>query len=160
MIQTEELVTDTPTNTPVRRFFEIYVRETASDDMAAVVSHYTDPFLSAGPSGTQSVRVAEFAAALPKKKALFAGFESRPAQLVALKETALDSRYVLARTTWRMSFLREGGAEQLDVDSTFLIDTGLAETDPAKFKIVLYLTHQDLMQVVRDRGILDGPGRS
>jgi hypothetical protein len=34
-------------------------------------------------------------------------------------------------------------------DSTFLIDTGKEE-----FKIVMYMAHQDIMQVLRDRGIL------
>jgi len=143
------------TDTPVSRFLNLYARETARDDIPAVVSHFTDPFLSAGPSGTQSVRVADFAAALPKKKALFDRLRSQPTQLIAVSETSLDSRYVFARTTWRMSFLRDDGlAQTLNVDSTFLIDTGLPETDPADFKILLYLAHQDLMQIVRERGIL------
>jgi hypothetical protein len=141
--------------TPVSRFFEMYARESAGDNMQAVVSHFTDPFLSAGPSGSQSVRVADFAAALPKRKALFSRLESQCSQLIALHETPLDSRYVLARTTWRMFFLPGNtNAQHLDVDSTFLIDTGLPETDPAEFKILLYLTHQDLVQILRDREIL------
>jgi hypothetical protein len=141
------------TKTPVSQFFDLYASETARDDMAAVVSHFADPFLSAGPSGTQSVRVADFAAALPKKKALFSRIESQPSQLIRLHETPLDTRYVLVRTTWRMVFRTET-PQQIDVDSTFLIDTGLPQTDPADFKILLYLTHQDLMQITRDRGIL------
>jgi len=144
------------TETPVSRFFDIYARETARNDMPAIVSHFADPFLSAGPSGTQSVRVADFASALPKKKALFSRIESQPSQLIALHETPLDSRYVLARTTWRMFFLADNAAaQQIDVDSTFLIDTGGPETDPADFKILLYLAHQDLMRIVRERGILN-----
>ncbi len=139
-------------NTPVSLFFDLYAAETTRNDIPAIVSHFIDPFLAAGPSGTQSVRVADFAAALPKKKALFHHLESQPTQLIALNETPLDSRYVLARTTWRMFF----GAQQLDVDSTFLIDTGEPRSDPADFKILLYLTHQDLMKIARDRGILQG----
>ena len=147
------------TQSPVSRFFERYASETAQNDMPAVVSHFTDPFLSAGPSGVQAVRVADFSAALPKKKALFQRLGSQPAQMVALHETPLDSRYVLARTTWRMSFLSDTApAQQFDVDSTFLVDTGQPQSDPADFKIVLYLTHQDLMQIVRDRGIIKSQG--
>ena len=143
------------TETPISRFFDLYASESAHHDIPAIVSHFTDPFLSASPSGTQPVRVADFAAALPKKKVLFDRLRSQPTQLIGLHETPLDSRYVLVRTTWRMSFLRDNGpAQQLDVDSTFLIDTGQPQTDPADFKILLYLTHQDLMQIVRDRGIL------
>ena len=143
------------TETPVGRFFHLYATETANDNIPAIVAHFSDPFLAAGPSGAQSVRVADFAAALPKKKALFSRLESQPSQLIALHETPLDSRYVLVSTTWRMTFLGDRpSAQQLDVDSTFLVDTVEPQTDPADFKILLYLTHQDLMQIARDRGLL------
>jgi hypothetical protein len=35
------------------------------------------------------------------------------------------------------------------VDSTFLVDTGGEE-----FKIAMYMAHQDIMKVMRERGIL------
>ena len=146
----------TQTKTPVREFFDIYARETAEGNMEAIVSHFTDPFLSAGPSGTQSVHVADFAAAVPKRKALFDRLGSQPAQLVGFREAPLDSRYVLVRTSWQMSFVHENiPSKKVDVESTYLIDTGLPQTDPADFKILLYLTHQDVMQILRDRGILE-----
>ena len=40
------------------------------------------------------------------------------------------------------------GPEQVLVDSTFIVDTAAAE-----FRIVLYLASQDIMQVLKDRGI-------
>jgi len=145
----------TQAKTPVRQFFDLYASETAQGDMHAIVSHFADPFLSAGPSGAQSVRVDDFADAVPKRKALFDRLGSQPAQLVGFREAPLDSRYVLVRTSWRMSFVRENTPEQeLDVESTFLIDTGPPQTDPTDFKILLYLTHQDLMQILRDLKIL------
>ncbi|MGA8089375.1 MAG: hypothetical protein WCA10_19030, partial [Terracidiphilus sp.] len=77
----------------------------------------------------------------------------KPAVLVNLQETQLDSRYVLARTSWRFDFARSSPeeAEHVLADSTFLVDTGEEE-----FKIVMYMAHQDIMQVLRDRGILQG----
>jgi hypothetical protein len=144
------------TDTPVARFLTLYARNSNQDDMTPVASHFADPFLSAGPTGTQSVRVADFAAALPKKKALFDRLRSQPTELVSIIETPLDSRYVLAQTAWRFSFLNDSGpAHQIDTKSTFLIDTGLSGTSEADFKIVLYLSHHDLMQILRDRGILN-----
>ena len=143
------------TDTPVARFLALYARNSHQDDMTAVASHFADPFLSAGPTGTQAVRVADFAAALPEKKALFDRLRSQPTELISVNETALDSRYVLAHTTWRFSFpAHNAPAHQVDTNSTFLIDTGLPGTSEADFKIVLYLSHQDLMQILRDRGIL------
>ncbi len=145
----------TETETPVARFLSLYARHTRDYDIHAIAAHFADPFLSANPSGTQSVRVADFAAAIPKRKALFSGLGCQSTEFVGSQETALDARYVLARTTWRMSFVRKGcPVVQIDADSTLLIDTGLPGTDPADFKILLYLSHQDHMQILRERGIL------
>jgi hypothetical protein len=143
------------TDTPIGRFFDLYAHQTAEGDIPAIVSHFADTFLFAGPSGTQPVRASDFAAALPRRKLLFDKLGSQPTLLTAVHETPLDSRYVLVRTTWRFSFLRDGiPAQHLDADSTFLIDTGLPGTSEPDFKILLYLTHQDIMQLLHDRGIL------
>ena len=143
------------TETPVARFLAVYARETAEDNLQAVVSHFAESFLFAGPSGSQPVRAADFAAALPRRKALFDQLGSQPAELTAIHETPLDSRYVLARTTWRFSFRNHNTpAQEFDTDSTFLIDTGLPGTPKPDFKILLYLPHHDIMQMLRDRGIL------
>jgi hypothetical protein len=143
------------TETSISRFFALYARETAEDNLPAVISHFAEAFLFAGPSGAQTVRASDFAAALPKRKALFDQLGSQPTELIAVQETPLDSRYVFARTTWRFSFLRDNQPDHpLDTDSTFLIDTGLPGTSESDFKILLYLPHQDIMQLLRDRGIL------
>lgn len=142
-------------DTPLSRFFALYARQSAGNELPAIVSHFTDPFLFAGPSGATAVRTADFAAALPRRKALLDKLGSRPTELVSLEETPLDSRYVLARTTWRFSFLRDDTpAQSFDVDSIFLVDTGLPGSSEIDFKILLYLNRQDIMQILRDRGIL------
>ena len=137
--------------TAVARFFQLYAQKTCEDNIPALVSQFTDPFISADPHGTRCVRVDDFAAALPKRKLLFDRLGCKPAVLVSLHETQLDARYVLAKTTWRFDFAREnsGKLEQVLADSTFLVDTGEEE-----FKIVMYMAHQDIMQLLRDRGIL------
>ena len=137
--------------TDVARFFELYAKKTREDNDPALVSQFTDPFVSADPHGTRCVRIEDFAAALPKRKLLFDRLGCKPAVLLSLHETQLDKRYVLAKTTWRFDFAREnsGELEQVLADSTFLLDTGEEE-----FKIVMYMAHQDIMQVLRDRGIL------
>jgi hypothetical protein len=135
--------------TAVGRFFALYARDNNDGDITKTVSHFADPFLSAGPQGTQCVRVAEFAAALPRRKQLFDKLQCQPTELVDLHETALDDRYVLAWTQWRMMFAHESGPVELLVDSSFLVDTGGQEP-----KIAMYMAHQDIMQVMRERGIL------
>ena len=137
--------------TAVGRFFALYSQHNNEGDVAAIASHFADPFLSANPQGTQCVRVADFAAALPRRKELFDKLQCQPTELVEVKETALDARYVLAWTRWRMMFARESGPMELLVDSSFLVDMGGDEP-----KIALYMAHQDIMQVMRQRGILKG----
>ena len=143
------------TETPVSRFPALYARETAEDNLQAVVSHFAETFLYAGHSGAQPLRASDFAAAIPKRKALFDQLGSQPNQLTAIHETPLDSRYILARTTWRFSFTSVNTpSQQFDTESTLLIDTGLPGTPESDFQILLYLPHHDIMQILRDRGIL------
>jgi hypothetical protein len=145
------------TETPVSRFLALYASESADDNLPAVVSHFADTFLFAGPSGAHPVRASDFAAALPKRKALFDKLGSQPTELTAVDEVPLDSRYVLARTTWRFSFTPDNAPEhQFDTESTFLIDTGLPGTPESEFKFLLYLPHHDIMQILRDRNLLQG----
>ena len=139
------------TETAIGRFFQLFAQQSSRPDTHAQASLFADSFLSASPHGPHCVRASDFAAVLPKRKQRFERLGCQPATLVSLQETPLDTRYVLAKTSWRLEFDRgEAETKEILVDSTFLIDTGEKE-----FKIVLYLTHQDIMQVLRDRKILE-----
>ena len=105
-------------------------------------------FLAAGPQGAQCVRAEDFALVLPKRKQLFDKLGCTSTALVSLHETALDDRYALAKTKWRMIFHQPSGNQEVLVDSTYLLN--IERPDP---KILLYLAHQDIMQLLKDRGI-------
>ena len=139
--------------TAIGRFFQLFVQKSGEENTPAQVSLFADPFISADPHGARCVRLADFAAALPKRRMLFDRLGCKPAVLVNLNETRLDARYVLAKTKWRFEFARTNPeeAEHVLADSTYLVDTGNEE-----FKIVMYMAHQDIMQVLRDRGIVQG----
>jgi hypothetical protein len=139
--------------TAIGRFFQTFAQKSSEESIPSQVSLFADPFLSADPHGTRCVRLEDFAAELPRRKMLFDRLGCRPAVLVNLEETHLDARYVLARTTWRFDFARANPeeAEHVLADSTYLVDTGTEG-----FKIVMYMAHQDIMQVLRDQGILKG----
>lgn len=141
------------TDTRIARFFSLYARQTAENDLPAVVSHFADPFLFAGRSGTQVVRVSDFALALPKRRALFDRLGARPTELISVDDTPLDSQYVLARTKWRFSFVCDNAPDRrFDIDSSFLIDTGQPGSDEAEFKILVYLSHQDVVELLSELG--------
>ena len=137
------------TTSPIACFFDSFARQSSSDDIKAQVAQFADTFLAAGPQGAKCVRAADFAHALPKRKQLFDSLGCQSTTLVSLEETPLDARYVLARTRWQMTFSSQNAdSEQVMADSTFIVD--IANND---FKIVLYLANQDILQVLKDRGI-------
>jgi hypothetical protein len=138
--------------TALEQFFRSFESSASSNDVSAQVAHFADAFMAASPQGTQVVHANDFAAALPGRKRLFDRLGCRSTALVALEEKTLDARYVMASTRWRMTFARnEGKAEDVLVDSIYIVDTG-----GEAFKIVFYLASQDLMQILRQRGILLG----
>lgn len=137
------------TTDTLERFFRSFESSASSNDVSAQVAHFADVFMAASPQGTQAVHASDFAVALPRKKQLFDQLGCRSTALVSLEERPLNSRYVMAGTRWRMTFARnEGKAEDVQVDSVYIVDTG-----GEAFKIVFYLACQDLMQILKQRGI-------
>lgn len=138
-------------------FFETYERNSNGEDAVAVVSQFADPFLSAGPDGAVLVSGAHFALALQRRKRWFEDAGCKASSLVGKAEKPLDARYTLVTTRWRIECAPYGArAFDLEVDSTFLVDTGGEEP-----KILLYLAHQDLGKELNNRramGQCDGPG--
>jgi len=139
-----------PPSEAIDRFFRTFESNTSSHDITAQVSQFADVFMAASPQGAQVVRAGDFALALPKKKQLFDKLGCQSTTLVSVREKRLDARYVMAATQWKMTFARpDAAARDVVVESVFIVDTG---GDDAK--IVFYLANQDIMQVLKDRGIL------
>jgi hypothetical protein len=131
-------------------FFRHLNQPAQSSDYSTLAAQFADPFLFAGPQGVKCFSTADFARALPQRKQLFDSLGCTSNELISLEETALNERYSLARTRWRFTFDRSPDAPQtLDVDSTFLVDTGGDAP-----RILLYLTHQDIFADLRERGFL------
>jgi hypothetical protein len=137
------------TTDTLERFFRAFESNASSNDIPTQVAQFADVFMAASPQGTQVVRLSDFAVALPRRKQLFDRLGCRSTALVSLEERPLDARYVMASTRWRMTFARnEETAEDVLVDSIYIVDTG-----GEAFKIVFYLANQDLMQILKQRGI-------
>jgi hypothetical protein len=137
------------TTSPIAQFFSAFARKSDSNNIQAQVAQFADTFLAAGPQGAKGVSSADFALAVSKRKQLFESLGCQSTTLVSLDEIPLDARYVLARTRWQMTFSRPNAdPECVTADSTFIVDTAMDE-----FKIVLYLANQDIMQVLKERGI-------
>jgi hypothetical protein len=137
------------TESALKNFFHLYEQNSHSGEIAAIVSQFADVFFAASPQGAQAVRISDLASAVQKRKQLFDSLGCQSTSLVSLDPVALDARYTLARTRWRMIFSRRpGNAEEILADSSFIVDTNGSE-----LKIVFYLAHQDIMAVLKERGI-------
>jgi hypothetical protein len=136
--------------TAIARFFRAFELNSSARNFPALVSQFADVFLAAGPQGVQCVRAADFAIALPKRKQLFDSLGCRSTSLVSLLETQVSERFVMAKTQWKMTFVRDPGhAEDVLAESVFIVDTAGED-----FKIVFYLAHQDHITLLKERGIL------
>ena len=134
----------------IEHFFKSLEDQTAMGNIPAVAEHFSETFLAVGPSGAKVARRSAFAQGLPERKQMFDKLGARAPRLVSLEITALDARYTFARSRWLLIFARDGQEPQeVFADSTYIVDTG---AEP--FKIILYLTSQDLPPVLKERGIL------
>lgn len=134
----------------IARFFQLLEQETAEGNFPALAERFNEVFLAAGPYGAKIAQRAAFTEGLPERKQIFDKLGAHPPRIVSLEWSALDARYVLAKTRWQLGFGHEGQPEQqVFAGSTYIVDTG---EEP--FRIVLYLTSQDLPKVLAERGIL------
>jgi hypothetical protein len=135
--------------TPIEVFFDSYAHHTDKGNVQEIVACFADVFLAAGPQGAQPVRASDFALVVPKRIKLFESLGCRRTELISRDATWIDTRYVSVRTGWRLTFERPGAeASPIIVESTFLIDAGV---EP--FRILLYMAHADIMEVLKQRGI-------
>lgn len=134
----------------IERFFQSLERETITGDMTAVTRRFAEPFLAASPGGAKVAQRSTFTQEMPARKELFDKLGAHPPRLIALETTKLDARYTLAKSRWQLTFERAGlPPQEVFADSTYIVDTG---EEP--FKIILYLTSQDLPKLLAERGIL------
>jgi hypothetical protein len=131
-------------------FLKLYEANANVGSPEEIVTQFADVIMAADPSGARAVPSSVLLMAIPQRRKLFAGVGSSVTTLASVKETRLDDRYVLLKTQWLVKFDRGSGrSEELILRSTFVLyrsDDGL--------KVVFYLSHEDLMSVLRGKGLL------
>jgi ketosteroid isomerase-like protein len=127
-----------------KEFFVQYERANAQSDIPAITALYADVFLFGGPAGVRSVNKDDFAKAIPKRKQYFASLGLVETRVAGVEETALDAKYVMARTSWTMVF-GTGERKELQAAATYILErTG--ET----LAIILQIDHQDLTAKLKE----------
>ena len=140
---TEEPMADPILDDQVRGFFDRFAEASDTLDVAALGELFDETFLAADPDGVRAVPKALFLQALPRRAELFAAAGIARITLADLEHQALDNTYVLARTGWRGERTGDGTAAPVRLASSFLL-----RRDGERLRVVLYLNHQDLRQVL------------
>ena len=129
----------------VRMFLEQYERANASSNVTTIGTLYADTFMFAGPKGVQAVKKDDFLKVVPKMKAHFAQMGLIATRLHSIETTALDLKYALAKTAWKMTIQNPNGStKNLDALATYILE----RRDAAKLVIVVQIDHQDLATAI------------
>lgn len=134
----------------LRPFFAAFQARNAAGDLDALAQMYAPTIMVASPTGASAVPSTALVAAIRQRKQLFDTLGCPSASLASVDGMPLSDRYALAKTEWRFSLPPDG--EAVILASSFIIE-GIGTADP---RIVLYMNHQDLMAVLRDRGVTIG----
>jgi len=133
----------------LRSFFEGFAASSTAGDVEALARLYAPTIMIAGPAGARAINTADMMRAIPQRREMLQSLGCRRTTLGSLEETPLDGRYTLARAEWRWDFEPPGAPpSHLILPSTFIVDrSGEAPV------IVVYVMHQDLTAVLREREI-------
>ena len=133
-----------------KQFFEVYEKANAESDVAKLAALYADVFLFGKPQGVQAVKKEDFVGVLPKCKEFFKTVGLVSSTVASLDVSPLDSNYALAKVGWNMRFERSPGVFiESENSATYVL---LFTDDSAQ--IVCQLDHQDLLQKVKDLGLI------
>lgn len=140
----------------VEAFLNLFEVNSNVGNAEEAVKQFAEVFLAADSGGAKAVPSSVLMMAIPQRKKLFESVGKSVTRLKSVEKIALDDRYVLLRTEWLVTFDQSfdrgaGRCEELTLRSTFLV-----YRSADGLKIVLYLSHQDLMSVLRERGVLPG----
>ena len=134
----------------LRAFFERFQSLSAASDVEGLAEMYAGNVMIAGANGVQVVSSADMQRAIPKRKQLLESVGHQDTALVGFEETALTDRYSLVRAQFRWLFKAANGQPAtVTLPSTFVVDRGGDSPH-----IVLYMNEQDVVSVLRERGVL------
>lgn len=130
----------------VKEFFLQYERANSSADAPAIGALYANTFLFGGPKGVQAVSKEDFLKVIPRRKAMFSSMGLFQTHLESVEASPLDSKYLLAKVSWRMKLQTSAGSRNLDTSASYVLLQG----DGEALSIVFQIDHQDLATVVKE----------
>lgn len=130
-------------------FFKQYEQAISESDVSAIAAQYADVFMFGGPQGVQSIKKDDFLKVVPRRKDYFASIGLLESKVTSIDESSLDSKYLLAKTAWRITFEKPTGSKsELETSATYIL-----ERTGEKLMIVFQIDHQDLNAKVKELGL-------
>ena len=128
-------------------FFRLYEQANLDFDVQLIAKLYADTFMFGNPQGVQAVKKEDFVKVLPRRKEFMKTAGLLSSRVDSVQASMLDSKYVLVKTIWNMSFRCRSNADEVTrkTSATYVL-SNVGES----FEIVLQLDHQDLMKIVQD----------
>jgi len=131
----------------IKEFFSRYEKANSSADVSGIGELYADIFMFGGPNGVQPVKKEDFLKVIPKMKAHYASIGLTETRLQNVEGTPLSSKYLLAKTAWRMTIRSSSGTRQVEASATYVLMRGQGDT----LSIVFQIDHQDLASLLKEQ---------
>jgi hypothetical protein len=114
---------------------------------------FADTFISAGPRGEIAVGKDQFVELSGKAAGFYRSVGQKKAELLSAEETPISPDYSLVKAHWGAWFEKTGD-KPVEFDVSYIVHkTG---GDP---KVVLFITHQDEEEAMKQLGLLEEPAR-
>ena len=135
----------------VKKFFEEFERGSNTFERNLLTLQFSDPFMAVDPDGgIQVVKKDDFLAGISQRQAFFQSMGFQFVKVSSLDETRLDDHYVMVKAHVQMRFEKNQGQPIDLIDySTYILF--VKDDSP---KIVFYTTHENLMKIMQERGLL------
>jgi len=133
------------TTITVEDFFRRYEQANHDFDLPLIATLYADTFMFGNPQGVQAIKKDDFVKVLPRRKDFMKAAGLLSSRVDSVETSALDSKYILVKTVWNLSFRATGGDVTRKTSATYV----LSASDDS-FEIVFQLDHQDLMKTVQE----------
>lgn len=116
-------------------------------DMEPIAEHYNEHFLSAGPKGVIAQNKNEFFSLSKQAAGLYRSLGQNDAQIISKKIIPISNEYTLVTVHWGVRY-EKAGNKLIEFDVSYLV-----QEIEGKQQILLFITHQDEAEAMRDLGI-------
>lgn len=134
----------------IKRFFEDFERASNTFEAALLARLFSDPFMAADPNGgVQVVKQTNFLAGTTRRQTFFHSIGFQFVKIVPFEEFQLDNHYAMVKAHKFMRFEKAPG-QPVDISNDTSYVLFVKDAAP---KIVFYLTHDDLIKILQERGL-------